>query len=86
MTSETIAPHACTAVLVAQGDVRPFGLTRTTPVTAAPDPLAGFHYDPARQISIVTRTGTPVVDSPEVAVMATSQNTQHDHQWFTDKD
>lgn len=66
---------------------RPFGLTRTVALdaTSAANPLDGLRYDPALQLN-VDATGTPVVDGPQMPSLVTNQNTQADHQWWTDKD
>ncbi|MER6605836.1 putative ATP-grasp-modified RiPP [Streptomyces sp. NPDC000927] len=67
--------------------LRPFGLTRTVPLDTSPaaNPLDGLRYDPALQLNVTT-DGTPVINSPQMPSMSTSQNTQADHQWWTDKD
>lgn len=66
---------------------RPFGLTRTVTLDTgqAANPFDGLRYDPALQLN-VNAAGVPVVDTPEAPSMGTSQNTQADHQWWTDKD
>lgn len=69
------------------GDLRPFGLTRGTLLAdgEAMTTLDGMTYDPARQVNVDT-DGRPVVDSPLTPQMGTSTDTQHDMQWFVDKD
>lgn len=66
---------------------RPFGLTRTVALDTdqAANPFDGLRYDPALQLN-VNATGVPVVNTPEISSLNTSQNTQADHQWWTDKD
>jgi putative ATP-grasp target RiPP len=70
-----------------QGTVRPFGLTLATPLDgeAAALSLDGTRYDPARQLNVNTE-GTPVINTPQLELMGTSQDTKEDHQWWTDKD
>lgn len=66
---------------------RPFGLTRTVTLddATAVNPLDGLRYDPALQLN-VNEAGVPVVKTTAASAMVTHQNTQHDSQWFTDKD
>lgn len=68
------------------GSVRPFGLTRVTPLEAgeAVGLLEGLTYDPQRQVN-VHNEGAELTEG-ELMHANTSQNTQADHQWWTDKD
>jgi putative ATP-grasp target RiPP len=78
--------------LPSAGTVRPFGLTRITVVAPADAlmPVRG-RYDRAQQLN-VTASGRPLMSDPDEeedetpATPETNQNTQFDHQWFTDKD
>lgn len=69
------------------GPVRPFGLTRITHL-ADDDALLsldGMTYDPERQVN-VHQNGSPLTGPELMLAAATNQNTQADHQWWTDKD
>ncbi|MFE9391670.1 putative ATP-grasp-modified RiPP [Streptomyces sp. NPDC006784] len=69
------------------GATRPFGLTCTTPLAgnAAAASLDGLTYDPQRQVN-VHHDGAPLSRDDLMLHAGTSQNTQADHQWWTDKD
>lgn len=67
--------------------VRPWGLTRTTPVGAAHH-FDGLHYDPERQIT-TTADGVPLIDADrpkDPTGPYTPCDTKFDHQWETDSD
>ncbi|KPC87376.1 hypothetical protein ADL27_43405 [Streptomyces sp. NRRL F-6602] len=65
----------------------PFGLTQALPVEApaARTWLGALSYCPEQQLTVVTRTGTPFIDSPSMASeIQTVTQTRHDSQIFDD--
>lgn len=90
ITPDAQASYVISTDLPSTGDLRPLGLSLAT----SKDPTqtvktAGFHYDPARQMSM-DANGVPAIISPEMATgqtktYTTPYNTEYDGINETDK-
>lgn len=64
--------------------VRPFGLSKTVPVTGEAFVMPALRLCPERQIS-VTETGTPFISEPSMKTkLTTTTQTKEDNQLATD--
>lgn len=83
--SSSKPPQSADALSSAQA-ARPFGLSRTTVPTGTGVNVADTAvYDPIQQLN-VTPSGVPLVGTELGQLGVTHQNTQADHQHWTDKD
>lgn len=68
----------------ATSTVRPFGLTKTVPVTGEAFVMPALHLCPERQIS-VTEGGVPFINEPSMKTkLTTTTQTKEDNQLATD--